>query len=375
MTDTPTVPWFRRIWRALISPRLTVICLAFLIVLTFVGTVYQTDHGLHQAKLRYFDSWLTSIGVVPFPGTQLVLAVLLANLLGYLLQVLARDHMPYGILLTHLGILLMLVGGAITQRYGMESHLSLLEGETSNVSASYNSWELAVWNADMGVRHVRAADADRLKAGDVLEFPDPGLTVAVESFHRNSRAFQDGIPEPPENSRGITHVEPAPLEKQPERNRPGAVLRLTWPGGDTRRVLLFGEDAVEGLSIGGKIYLLALRHTRYPLPVLVTLQDFRREVHRGTEMARSFSSKIEVEAEGLKRELTVSMNKPYRHRGLTFYQASFSDDGRGTEMSTFAVTRNHARLLPYIATTVVVVGMLIHFCIMLVQRARKAGAP
>ena len=111
MTDTPTAPWYLRVWRALISPRLTVICLAFLIVLTFVGTVYQTDHGLHEAKLRFFDSWVAFLGVVPFPGTQLVMAVLLVNLSGYLLQVLARDHMPFGILLTHLGILLMLLGG------------------------------------------------------------------------------------------------------------------------------------------------------------------------------------------------------------------------------------------------------------------------
>ena len=65
------------------------------------------------------------------------------------------------------------------------------------------------------------------------------------------------------------------------------------------------------------------------------------------------------------------MNKPFRHRGLTFYQASFSESG-GTQMSTFAVTRNQARLLPYVATSVVVVGMLIHFTVMLVQRARKA---
>ena len=347
------------------------ICLGFLIVLTFVGTVYQADHGLHQAKLRYFDSWIAYLGVVPFPGTQLVLAVLLANLLGYLLQMLTRAIMPYGILLTHLGILLLLTGGAITQRYGMESHLSLVEGETSNVSASYNDWELALWNTDMGVRDVRARSTDHLKAGDVLEFPDPGLTVAVESYHRNSRAFQDGIPEPPENSRGITHVIEAPMEKEPERNRPGTVLRLTWPGGQTRRVLMFGEDAVEDLSIGGKTYLLTLRHTRYPLPVLVTLKDFRREVHRGTEMARSFSSKIDVEGEGLQREVTVSMNKPFRYRGLTFYQASFGSDGSGAEMSTFAVTRNHARLLPYVATSIVVIGMLIHFCTILVKRARK----
>ena len=374
MTDTPQTSPAARAWRFIISPRLTTVCLALLMVLTFVGTVYQADHGLHKAKVAFFDSWIAFLGPVPFPGTQLVLAVLLVNLTGYLLNMLRRERMPFGVLLTHLGILLLLAGGAITQQFGMESHLSLVEGESSNVSASYGSWELAVWSTDMGVRDVRARDADRLKAGDVVEFQDPGLTVAVEAYHRNSRAFQDSVDQPPESRRGITHVERADLDNEPERNRPGAVLKLTWPGGGTRRVLLFGEDAVEGLEIGGKSYTVALRHIRYPLPVQVTLIDFKREVHRGTDMARSFSSKIAVESDSMKRELTVSMNKPFRYRGLTFYQASFSSDGNGAEMSTFAVTRNHARLLPYVSTGIVVLGMLIHFAAMLVKRAKKAGA-
>ncbi len=370
MTDSPPTSWPLRLWRFIVSPRLTVICLVLLFVLTLFGTLYQTDHGLHQAKVRFFDSWFTTIGLVPFPGTQLVVAVLLVNLLGYLGQMLTRERMPLGLLLTHLGILIMLVGGAITQRFGTESHLSLFEGDAANVSASYGEWELALWHTDMGVRDVRARHADHLKAGAVVEFPDPGLTVAVEEYHRHSRAFQDPISQPPENSRGITRLQAAPLEKEPERNRPGAVLRLTWPGGATRRVLLFGEDLVTDLDIGGKPYTLALRHVRYPLPLLVKLVDFKREVHRGTEMARAFSSKITVEGEGVPREVTVSMNKPFRHRGLTFYQASFSSDGRGAEMSTFAVTRNQARLLPYVGTGVVFLGMAWHFAVMMARRVR-----
>jgi hypothetical protein len=56
-------------------------------VLTFWGTVYQVEHGLFAAQERFYNSWLILVaGFVPFPGTQLVLAVLLVNLAGYLVQ-------------------------------------------------------------------------------------------------------------------------------------------------------------------------------------------------------------------------------------------------------------------------------------------------
>ena len=74
---SPRVQW-------LFGPTLTCICLAFLIVLVFLGTLYQVDHGLHAAKHRYFDSYFVLIGgFLPFPGTQSVMLVLLVSLLGY----------------------------------------------------------------------------------------------------------------------------------------------------------------------------------------------------------------------------------------------------------------------------------------------------
>jgi hypothetical protein len=91
-------------------------------------------------------------------------------------------------------------------------------------------------------------------------------------------------------------------------------------------------------------------------------------------MASAFSSKVTVDAEGLQRPVTISMNKPLRHRGYTFYQASYSEDADGAQTSTLAVARNYGRLIPYVATTVIVVGMLVHFAAMLFQRSRAREA-
>src|SRR2546429_2523828 len=48
---------FDRLLRFFTSLRLTVVLLAFGIVLVFVGTVAQADEGLYNAQARYFKHW------------------------------------------------------------------------------------------------------------------------------------------------------------------------------------------------------------------------------------------------------------------------------------------------------------------------------
>ncbi|HEY8240194.1 MAG TPA: hypothetical protein VIH35_02045, partial [Kiritimatiellia bacterium] len=175
----------------LISPKLTVYCLAFLMVLTFWGTVHQVEHGLYEAQNIFFNSWyFTFAGFIPFPGTQLVLAVLLVNLTIYFVNMILTQPLKPGIVLIHAGVLMLLLGGAVTHYFAEESQLTLVEGQASSVSASYNEWELAVWRQEGHVRDVLAVDADGFEPGDVVKFDAAGITVKVEQYHRNARAFR-----------------------------------------------------------------------------------------------------------------------------------------------------------------------------------------
>ena len=69
------------------SLKLTVVLLAFAIILVFVGTLAQADEGLYGAQSHYFKQWLV-IGAhlfgykVPLvlPGGYLIGIVLLVNL-------------------------------------------------------------------------------------------------------------------------------------------------------------------------------------------------------------------------------------------------------------------------------------------------------
>src|ERR1700749_4088342 len=79
----------KRIAKFFSSLRLTVVLLAFAIILIWVGTVAQADEGLYQAQTRYFKSWVV-LGFSMFghhipmiwPGGYLLGVSLLVNLLA-----------------------------------------------------------------------------------------------------------------------------------------------------------------------------------------------------------------------------------------------------------------------------------------------------
>ncbi|MCO5045413.1 MAG: cytochrome c biogenesis protein ResB [Verrucomicrobia bacterium] len=366
------------IWAYLGSAQITTYGLAFLMVLTFWGTLYQVQNGLYLAKERFFDSWFfLAAGVVPFPGTQLVLAVLMLNLVVYLIRLLARKKLTFGLLVIHLGLLLMLGGGAITHLFARESQLTLAEGESGSASASYGDWEVAVWSREGDMLDVMAYNSNALKAGDVLRFEDAGLTLRVEEYYRNARAFQSTTPltNAPLSSHNLSSLRSTKLAKEPGENIAGAVITIEQQDGAPARAILFGEDEVPTtFAHDGKDYTIALRRMRDPLPFVVTLQDFRKEMHPGTGIARHFSSRVTVSSDGVERDMVISMNKPLRDRGFTLYQASYREEpGSDAQWSTFAVMHNYGRMIPYIATGMVSFGLAWHFIVMMVRRARRSG--
>ncbi len=107
------------------------------------------------------------------------------------------------------------------------------------------------------------------------------------------------------------------------------------------------------------------------LPFAVKLLDFEKTVHPGTEMPRSFTSRIEIAAAGARRPAVISMNRPLRNGGYTFYQSSYAEDEDGAASSTFSVGGNSGRWLPYIASAILFLGLTWHFLAMLAAKRKK----
>lgn len=364
----------QRILSLLGSLRITVVGLLLLLVLTVWGTLYQVDYGLYQAQARFYQSWFLMVGgVIPFPGAQLVMLVLFVNMLASILLLALRGRLRWGLIITHAGLLLMLAAGAVTFYLGREAHLSLVEGEGSNVAQSYNEWELALLpSGAMGDRTISTLPLRALRPGREIALPDGRQSLRVEEVRRHCQAVREAVEVAPINASGFTSLQPKPANKEPAADLPGLIFTLVENGQEKDRYLLWaGDEAPTVLHDGTRDRRLGLRRQRLLLPAVIQLLDFRRELHPGSGIAKSYSSQVLVQSnEDSDRKVLISMNKPLRLQGFTFYQSSFSSAPGGREISTLSVVQNYGRTMPYLATGITVLGMLLHFTGMLVTRLR-----
>ena len=133
------------------SLRLTVVLLAMGTVLVFWGTLAQVDLGLYKAQNDFFRSFFvflqlpgSKMRVPVFPGGYMVGGLLMINLFAAHLRYYQPGKRKYGIIMIHLGIVLLLLGQLLTDLLSTESSLHLRHGETSNYTESGSRYELAV---------------------------------------------------------------------------------------------------------------------------------------------------------------------------------------------------------------------------------------
>ena len=141
-----------RFFNIFTSLKLTVVLLTLGLILVFWGTLAQVSIGLYQAQNEFFRSMFIywqpgggSLRIPIFPGGYLVGGLLVINLFGAHL----RYYKPgvkklHGIVLIHLGVLLLLLGQFATDMLSAESSMHLRVGETKNYSEADRAYELAV---------------------------------------------------------------------------------------------------------------------------------------------------------------------------------------------------------------------------------------
>ena len=332
------------------SVRITVVCLFLLFILTFWGTIAQIQQGLYAAQERFFASFFfLAGGWIPFPGAQLVLWILFINLVCSLIVHFSKhpEWAYIGSKVTHFGLILYFVAAFFIFHLYRESYIHLMEGDMTNVSTSYSDWELAYWQGAGRVHHVTAIDSKNFKPGTKIAFNDPDLAVSVEQYYPNA-----------DNNGSIT---PKPLDKEREKNIAGGVFDLVYDG-KPHTLRLFGPVPVQ-VNINGKNYNFILRHKNYPLPFILKLDDFKAQFHPGTDIAKSFESRVTLSTGSLNRQVRIYMNNPLTFKDYTVFQASYDVDSMGRQYSTLAVVKNSARVLPYIACFMVFFGLALHFLI------------
>jgi hypothetical protein len=408
-----------RIAKFFSSLRLTVVLLAFAIILVWVGTVAQADEGLYQAQTRYFKTWLV-VGANMFghrvplvlPGGYLLGTTLLVNLLAAHISRFQFTWKKLGIHVAHAGIILLLVGQLITDIFSRETQIHFVEGETKSFTESSLNYELVfVTAADAQHNREISIPARLLAKGGIIRDPQLPFSIRVKSYYHNSGAefrapmAQNG---PATTTNGVganfDFYSKPDVKTLDEPNVPSALVEIISPNGSLGNwaVSDWMSDAgmIESLwmsyasvagpqmaqtitsrinqrqavEINGKQFEFMLRPERVWLPFSLTLLKATHSVYTGTDIPKDFRSRVRLQnpKTGEDRETEIFMNSPLRYSGLTFfqYQMNASDLARQAgrpASSVLMVVRNPSWLTPYIGCGLVAAGLLIQFLSHLVK--------
>ena len=325
----------------------------------------------------------------PFAGGYLVGIVLLINLLAAHFQRFTFSRKKIGIFLTHAGLIFMLIGQLVTDKYQVESNLRLVEGQSKGYSISGSECELVLIDKSRPDTDIVAAiPAVSLEQSTTHQTETLPFEFTILEYYTNSDLGTLGQGEENKATRGKgleLAATPRPsVTSLEEVNFPAAYLRLKSTGGKELGTwmvsALFGalKNPIpeQTFEFDGKEYELALRFTRHYTPYDIELVDFKHDKFQGTEKARNFSSLVIVRdrASGAEREVNIWMNHPLRYEGKTYFQASF--DPENAKATVLQVVRNPGWVTPYISCAMVGMGMLIQFLTHLFSfnKKRKAAA-
>jgi hypothetical protein len=374
-----------RVIELLSSMKLTLLCLALLMVLVIACTLLQVPLGTHLAVDRTIRSFLvwwspewSPVQIPVFPGGGLVGGVLLLNLLFAQFLKLERSRRKAGLWLAHLGLALLFVGEFSTALFQVESQMPVEIGQTRDYSEDTRLMELAVVDAtDPAKDTVTTIPESRLKPGVDISAPSLPFKISVKRWYDNSElGMRKPDDAPSEANAGVganLSVREAPIVTSDDaQNAAAALIEPVDAGRGLGSYWVSNAlGAPQGFVREGRTWRFVLRPRRYYLPFSVTLKEFKHDIYPGTDIPKNFSSLVRLNdpSAAEDRDVLIYMNHPLRYGGKTFYQASF---GQGDRLSVFQVVRNPGWLIPYLSCTLVALGLLLHFGVKLAVSLKKA---
>lgn len=369
----------------LASLRITVVLFVLSLALVFYGTWAQMEMSIWSAVDNYFKSWIVMIplrivfcygfpdipGVLPFPGGKLIGSLMLINLLAAHAVRFKLSWKRFGILLTHAGLIVMLVGEWVRLEYALEGHMRIEKGASANYLEHDRFAELAVIDfSDLSKDQVVAIPGELLQAQPMIKDERLPFHIEVNQYMVNSILV--------DNEKGKTNLATTSVglallaEDRPEVSgadpkQPNNVVSayITFKRKDNGQslgtyLLSYYLSTPQKVNVDGKTYHVHLRLKRSYKPFTLHLLEFRHDRYVGTGTAKNYESRVRLvdPTTSENREVRIYMNNPLHYRGETFYQSGVLPGDAGTILQ---VVRNPGQLLPYVSCCMVILGMLLHF--------------
>jgi len=176
----------------IVSLRLTVVLLLLSIILILVATLDQVNLGIWVVQAKYFNTFIVfwpvgNLSLAVFPGGYTLGGLLLVNLVAAHYYRFKFSWQKCGIWLTHIGLILLLIGQLLTALMQDEFQMRLDQGETKNYSESYRNIELAITETtDAKFDDVVAIPESPLARKESVQHPKLPFRVAVHTYMPNA---------------------------------------------------------------------------------------------------------------------------------------------------------------------------------------------
>ncbi|MDP7036325.1 MAG: cytochrome c biogenesis protein ResB [Candidatus Marinimicrobia bacterium] len=348
------------------NPKIFVYTIIWLMVLVVVGTLAQRDIGLYASQQKYFSANITWLGdIIPVPGGRITMVIMLVNLT---FMVLFKHNLwkikKIGVLIVHIGALLLLIGGGLTAIFSSEGNMVIEEGAQSNHVDDYHDMELTIINtSNESLDEYTVFDQPILGKGNILSHENLNFNIEIINYFRNCEPLKRTAPAGIQYKGMLKNFILSELknEKENNQNRPGITYRITNSRSSNDGIygIFLGQSVTQTANINNQKYEFIFRRKRTYLPFAIELLDFKKVMHAGTGIAKSYSSEVNLIENGVPRRVLIEMNEPLRHKGYTFFQASFIEGIEG-DTTVLAAVKNYGRLFPYISSIIMSIGLLLH---------------
>lgn len=365
---------------------LATILLLILGLLTWFATLEQVQYGLYPTLKKYFD-WRSvvllpelkgKIVPLPLPGGYWVGALLLVNLiLGGVIR-LRKGWKHAGNLISHLGIIFMLVAGGVAHHFSERGNMAVGEGESSDTAEDYFEYVVEVAEIQDGTADafhvIRGKFLTDLTAGNTRLFRLPEMPFDLEIGGYLKNALPVGITERAPDTGQLKadgyYLMERPDEINAEANAAACYARIVFRDGKKSDPFILAGASFHPFTVKheDRTFTVDMRKRLWPMPFELKLDQFTAEFHPGTMKPAKFVSKVTRIENDSEAKVTIQMNEPMRYEGLTFFQASYGPPGAGPGQrmySVFEVVKNPADRWPEYSLYVVTFGMLVTFLVKL----------
>lgn len=394
-------PWFRSVFHVLAGFPLAVILMLILLLQTWLATLEQVDYGLHATLRKYFDpsAWFI-LGelrlpefmggkalTIPMPGGYWVLGLFFVNLLlGGIVRA-RKGWTKAGVLISHSGILLMILSAGVTEMTEERGTMDFFEGESSNVAQDYYEYVVEISERTKGMPdHVHVIRGEYL--ADLVGSPAPVRTVRLPElpfdmqftrYGKNAKVMSVNEMAPPADSPVIDgyYIFDRPSNKNAETNMAACYAKILPRDGTAFPSFIVSGDAFHPhtVRLGDRIFVFQMRKFLWPMPFTVRLDKATAEYYPGSTKPKRFESQVTRIENGSEAHVEIKMNMPMRYEGLTFYQRMMGRENaqvaNSRPYSQLEVVRNPADQWPKYALYIVTLGLLVHFVLKFALYVKK----